>query len=105
MIDPGNLDRRLTLEVPVETPDGAGGTVRSFEDAAALWASVEPVSARSSFDADAGGARVTHRIVIRARAGITTRHRLRDGERTFAIVALRERGRGYLEIAADERVG
>ena len=55
---------------------------------------------------DALGANVTHRIVIRMRADITTRHRLREGARIFRIVALRDQdGAGrFLEIDAEERV-
>ena len=32
----GALRRRLLLEAPVETPDGAGGQLRSFEAVAAV---------------------------------------------------------------------
>ena len=102
-IDPGALDRRLVLQAPVETADGAGGVVRSHEAAATLWASVEPVAARGEVAAGHSGATVTHRIVLRFRDGITTRHRLRDGARVFRIVAIRERGRRYLDIEAEER--
>ena len=30
MIDPGELNRRLVLEAPVESADGAGGVTRSY---------------------------------------------------------------------------
>jgi SPP1 family predicted phage head-tail adaptor len=102
-IDPGMLDRRLTLEAPDETPDGAGGVVRSYQSVATLWASVEPISARGEVVAVQSGATVTHRIVIRYRADITTRYRLRDGARVYRIVTLRERGKRFLEIQAEER--
>lgn len=102
-IDPGALDRRLVLEAPSETADGAGGVVRNYETVATLWASVEPVSARGDVVAAAAGATVTHRIVVRDRADITTRHRLRDGARVYRIAALCERGRRFLEIEAEER--
>jgi head-tail adaptor len=47
-----------------------------------------------------------HRIVIRARGGVTTRNRLRDGARIFRIVAVRESAdRRFLEIDAEEREG
>ena len=32
--------RRLTLEVPVRTPDGGGGQVRGWEERGAIWADV-----------------------------------------------------------------
>jgi SPP1 family predicted phage head-tail adaptor len=102
-IDPGALNRRLALEAPVETPDGAGGVVRSYQEVATLWASVEPVAARGEVVAIQSGQTITHRIVVRHRADITTRHRLRDGARVFRIVTLRERGQRWLEIQAEER--
>jgi SPP1 family predicted phage head-tail adaptor len=106
MIDPGELNRRLVLEEPVESADGAGGVTRSYAAVTTLWAAVRPAAARGNVVADAAGATVTHRIVLRARTDLTTRHRLRDGLRIFRIVALRDPdGAGrYIEIAAEERV-
>jgi SPP1 family predicted phage head-tail adaptor len=102
-IDPGMLNRRLALEAPVETPDGAGGVTRSYQEIATLWAAVEPVAARGEVVAIQSGQTITHRIVIRRRADISTRHRLRDGGRVFRIVTVRERDRRFLEIQAEER--
>jgi SPP1 family predicted phage head-tail adaptor len=106
MIDPGQLDRRLVLEEPVETPDGAGGVTRSYATVTTLWAAVRPSRAEGEIVAAATGATVTHRILIRSRTDVTTRHRLRDGLRIFRIVALRDPdGDGRLvEIVAEERV-
>ena len=102
--DIGALNRRLALEAPVESGDGAGGVVRSYETTATLWARVAPVSARGDVAADSLGAVLRHRIVIRARGGITTRHRLRDGARIYRIVAVRESaGRRFLEIDVETR--
>jgi SPP1 family predicted phage head-tail adaptor len=103
--DAGALNQRLTLELPVETPDGAGGVTRSYAAGAKLWASVVPVSGRAGVVADGAGATVTHRIVIRAGPEVTTRHRLRKGARVWRIAALREEdssGR-FLVIEAQER--
>ena len=61
MTAPGDLNRRLVLQAPAETPDGAGGVTRGYTAVTTLWASVEPVSARNGVIADAGGA--TYRIV------------------------------------------
>jgi len=104
-IDPGRLNRRLALDAPTQSADGAGGVVRGFEEIAILWASVEPVSARAAVIADMSGAAVTHRIVLRWRNGITTRHRLREGARTYRIVTLRARDRRFIEIGAEELIG
>lgn len=101
--DPGRLDRRLVLEAPVDTPDGAGGVTRSYEMVATLWASVEPLAARADVSAVALGANVTHHIRVRFDPAITLRHRLRDGSRVFRIVSIRERERRFLDIDAEER--
>jgi len=105
MTGPGDLNRRLVIEEPVETPDGAGGMTRSYEAAATVWASVVPLSARHAIEAMGQGATVTHRIVLRHREDLTTRHRLRDGSRLFRIDTLRDADgrRRYLEIRAEER--
>jgi head-tail adaptor len=54
--------------------------------------------------ADAAGARVTHRIRIRMREGLTTRHRFRDGARVWRIASLREEDASarFLLIDAEE---
>jgi SPP1 family predicted phage head-tail adaptor len=103
MTDPGQLNRRLTLEAPVDIDDGAGGVIRSFAAVATLWAQVAPVAARGEVQAAALGGIVTHRIALRYSADITLRHRLRDGARIFRIVAMRERHRRFLDIDAEER--
>ena len=102
--DIGALNRRLVLEAPAETGDGTGGVVRTYEAVATLWAHVMPVSARGDIAADSLGALARFRIVIRARSGIGTRHRLRDGARVYRVVAVRESfGRRFLEIDVEER--
>jgi SPP1 family predicted phage head-tail adaptor len=105
MTAPGSLRQRLTLDVPVESADGAGGVARSFAAGPLLWASVTPVSARNIVEAAAAGVSVTHRIVIRAGPAITTRHRLRRGARVFRVVSVREQDASgtFLVIEAQER--
>lgn len=104
MSDPGRLRERLVLEAPAESGDGVGGVTRTFADVATLWADVTPLSARDTVMADRALARVTHRIRIRWRSDVTTRHRLRIGARLFHIVALREAeaARRFLLIEAEE---
>jgi SPP1 family predicted phage head-tail adaptor len=100
----GELNRRLVIEAPVETPDGAGGVARSYAAAATVWASIVPVDATAGIVAQALGATVTHRIVIRPGPALTAQHRFRDGARLFYVVGVREReDRRFLEIEAHER--
>jgi SPP1 family predicted phage head-tail adaptor len=104
MTAPGELNRRLVLEAPVESADGAGGVTRGYAAVMTLWASVEPVSARGAVVADASGATVTHRIVMRRRAAVTTRHRFVDGATVYRVVTLRDDApRRFLVIGAEQR--
>ena len=103
MTDPGKFNRRLVLEAPVETADGAGGVTRSYAAVATLWAQVIPVAARGEVAAGALGAAVTHRIRLRTNPDITLRHRLRDGARIFRIVSMRERDKRFRDLDAEER--
>ena len=102
-IDPGKLNRRLTLEAPVESADGSGGVTRSYESVATLWASVEPVSARGNVVADALGATITHRIGLRFNSDITLRHRFKDGDTVYRIVVIRDRDKRFLDVDAEQR--
>lgn len=103
MSAPGELRERLVLEEPVEMPDGAGGSARAYAATATVWAALTPASARGGLDAEAQGVTVSHRIVIRTRADVTTRHRFRLGARVFRVTAIHELPGRYLDIAAEER--
>jgi SPP1 family predicted phage head-tail adaptor len=105
MTGPGELNRRLVLEAPAITPDGAGGVIRTYQTLATLWAALVPVSAHDRVVADGAGATVTHRISIRSGPEVTTRHRLRLGARIFQIATVRDReGEGrFLDIEVTER--
>ena len=99
--DIGALNRRLVLETPVESGDGAGGVVRTYEAATSLWAQVTPVSARSDVAADSfGGGAVSYRHPRTRRhhhAALSAR-----GTRIYRIIAMRETvGRRFLEIDAE----
>ena len=90
------------LQAPVE--NAAAPVVSRAHTPLTLWASVEPVSARTAVVADAPGATVTHRIVIRRRAAVTTRHRFVEGTTVYRIVTLRgDATRRFLVIGAEVR--
>ena len=103
MIQPGDLNRRLTLEEPLESDDGAGGVVRGYQATARLWAQVVPLAARAVVAADSLGQLRRMTVVIRWRDNVSTRHRLRDGARVYRVLAARPSGDGrFLVIDAEE---
>lgn len=100
-----DMRHRVVLEAPVETADGAGGVVRAYEDAATLWAAIEPIGAEPRFSEDRGGQRITHRITLRYRNGITAHHRLRHGTKNYEIHSIHDpRGDGRFLIARVEEM-
>lgn len=100
----GRLRHRLTVEAPVDAPDGAGGIVRTYTQLAIVWAAIDPLAARRETDAGVDRAIGTHRIVIRHRTGLTIQHRLRRGGRVFRVLGLIDVGAEsrFLDITAEE---
>lgn len=84
----GALRRRLVLEAPVETPDGAGGQLASFETVAAVWAQVEWLSGNERWRGERPEQAASHRITLRWRSDVDAGRRLRDGDKVFDIKAV-----------------
>lgn len=104
MTQPGELNRRLTLQAPVESDDGEGGVTRAYTTVATLWAQVTPQAMRADIAAEARGASLRFRILIRRRDGVTTAHQFVDGATVYRVVAARvSADRRFLEIDAEVR--
>ena len=108
MTDPGKLKTRLQIVIPVEADDGQGGVVRSYTTLTTAWAEVTPVPSRgtaANVDADASGASVKYRILLRGNFTLTLQHRLLDGARIFRITAIRDApDRRFIAVDAEVRV-
>lgn len=103
-MNPGALDRRLVLQAPSETDDGAGGVTRDYVTVANVWAQVVPQGMRADAAAASLGAVQRFRVVLRRRDDVTTRHRLRDADAVYRIVAARvSADRRFTEIDAELR--
>jgi SPP1 family predicted phage head-tail adaptor len=107
MIDPGRLKTRLEIQAPVEIDDGQGGVTRSFTTLTTAWAQVTPFSARGGgvdVQADAEGATVRYRILLRSNFILTLQHRLVDGARIYRIAAIRDADdRRFIAVVAELR--
>ena len=98
------LRRKLILEGPVRTADGAGGFSESWAALGALWADVTLRSGRRAEAFDVETSLTSYRITVRAAAPNAPSRprpgqRFRDGSRLFAIDAVSDAGgRGHYLI-------
>lgn len=106
MITASALKHRIILQKPVYSRDEMGGTAIFWEDAATLWAAIEPLRATEPFLFQKDQPVVTHKITCRYRADIAPHLRLRKGGRIFQIKSVRniaEEGH-TLEVMCEERI-
>jgi head-tail adaptor len=104
------LNRRLALEAPLRTSDGAGGFSRGWFELGALWAEIAPAGPRLLAQPAATETRLPLRITVRGAAhGAPSRpqpgQRFRDGARVYPIASVAEsdpQGRYLLCLAHEE---
>lgn len=90
------LRHRLTLQQESRTPDGDGGYARSWSDVADVWAEIIPLSGNAVYGKETTvaaqlQAEISHRVLLRYRAGVTAGMRLLFGTRAFNIVSVANR--------------
>ena len=82
----GDLRHRITLQSPVLAQNPTTGTItESWESAGEVYANIAPLSAREFIAAQAVQSKVSTRITIRYRAGVTAAMRVVYGDRTYRI--------------------
>ncbi len=79
------MRRRMVLEAPSLTPDGAGGADIAFTSVATVWAGLEWLGGEERWREGGFAQAGRWRITLRWREGVTAGHRLRDGTRRFDI--------------------
>lgn len=105
----GKLRHRVVIQAENATPDGAGGFSDPWASptvVATVWASVVPLSGSEQFRGMQLEDKITHKITMRYRAGVTAKNRIVFGTRPFNIRVVRnidERDR-WLELMCEEGV-
>lgn len=85
----GKLRHRVKLQAFTTTVDpDTGYRDKAWADVATLWAVVAPLSGREFLAAAATQSKVTARITIRHRAGVTNNHRILHGATVYNIEAV-----------------
>ncbi len=105
----GELRHRLVIQAERSTGDGGCGQSDPWADpvtVATVWGKVEPLTGAERLRAMQIEDRLSHRIVIRHRPGITPAMRIVFGSRVFNIRAAinREERDRFLELLCEEGV-
>ncbi len=84
----GELRHRVTIQYPTVTRDASGAEVVTWNTAATVWGRLRPLTTRwrEHWAAQAQEATVSYEFSTWWRQGITSKHRLLFGNRTFDIV-------------------
>lgn len=99
----GDMKHRVTIRQPMLTPDGAGGFSESWQDIAAVYASIKPAAASEQLKFGQIEAIMTHRIIIRYRTDIMPGMILIDEDGvTYNIIssAAQNGAKAYLALLA-----
>jgi SPP1 family predicted phage head-tail adaptor len=83
----GRMRRRIAIEIPVETADGAGGIIRSFASVGTVWAQVSWRGGTERWIAGRPEQAGQIRITMRWRAGMNAGMQLRDDMRVYEIIS------------------
>ena len=97
----GALNRRVTLQKPVQTTNAEGRTSTTWQSVLTVWAAIEPIQGREALLAAQAQTTLTHQVRIRGNlhsTGITARWRLAYGSRLFDIQSITDTKEAHEEL-------
>lgn len=89
----GRMDKRITLQEPVKTPDGRGGYTTAWPDRATVWAEFRKPNVSTEIVAGAVSSDMTREISIRFRTDVKKGWQVIYGTRKFAVAHTYDYGR------------
>jgi SPP1 family predicted phage head-tail adaptor len=105
-IQPGQLDRLITLQSPTHSVDSVGQPSSAYSTAGTVWAKIEQTGAEEPRDGVDVTARERIKVTIRYVSGLANTWRLVHDSRTYRIVgAPREIGRRQWQEITAEHIG
>lgn len=97
-MDVGKLDKRITLQKLADGEDAYGQPAQIWTDVIRIWASIEDISGRQYFAAQAAQNPVETKITVRYRPGIAASMRAVHGSDVYDVHAVLGQGREVLEL-------
>ena len=99
----GKMRYRIEIQSYLTVQDGEGFETKQWETIYTVWADITPVSASEYFASNREEISVTNKIYIRYLPGITSKMRIKYGDRMFNLESvLAEQRKGYLTLMAVE---
>jgi SPP1 family predicted phage head-tail adaptor len=105
-MNPGKLNKRITILEQVATQNGYGENDHTWAETVTLWANVRTLTGRALFQAQQVQAEISSKVIIRYRSDIKSNMRIKYGSRTLEIifpVNMNEENR-YLELSCKELI-
>lgn len=102
-MDPGKLNRRVTIKRPSTTQDGTGQPITALVDVATVWASIVNKSGAESIRAEKDTSIVQTSIRIRMRNDLDNGMTVHFGGTVYGIKALLpdEKTRDFLDLVCE----
>lgn len=92
MIDPGKMRHRITFQRFGGSLDDYGDPLQAddsqWDDAATVWAAIDPISGREFYAAEQSQSEVSHKVRCRYKSGLDTAMRIICGKRRFRIISI-----------------
>lgn len=103
-MNPGRLNRRVTIASHGTTPDAFGQPANTWATLATVWAEITPKRGRELVAAKSVDSEVSATITIRYRADVTAAHRITHAGKIYNIAAVIDRnGEGkFLDLEVTE---
>lgn len=93
MLDPGQLDRRVTLQSASVSTDGFGQAVRTYSTLAQVWAKVDYRTVKEGEDAEKLTSVNKVRFTIRYRADVDATIKISWDSKTYEVEGVSLEGR------------
>ena len=85
-MDPGVLNRQITIQQYTVTRDSYGGEVQAWADLVTVWAQKAHRASREFFAAQKVNAETTDMFIVRFRSGVTAKMRVTFDGKTYDII-------------------
>jgi len=97
-MNPGRLNRRVTLQQQTVERDTVGQAKPVWTDVVTVWAAVLPLRGREYFESAKVNSEITVRVVIRYRADVKPSWRVKHGADAYDIIEIINPADGKREL-------